>query len=153
MNLKSSKTDPKIRKSSIKASKHQCLKKGGRRHWRSLKIRRPLAVVPGGYGVVDALFYVLYFLTLVPQVQYVTLVMDLGPPALPPTSPHSTSFLPRSASLFLFLTYFVRPLFRPRFCLNVGSVLKPQIDQHVPRLRSKIVPRALCVQFSVSGRC
>ena len=53
-------------------------------------INPPLpGLVPGGNGVVNAPSVVLYFLTLVPQVQYVTLVMDLGAPALPPTLPHS----------------------------------------------------------------
>ena len=47
---------------------------------------------------------------------------------------------------------FFRPHVRPRFCLILGSLLKPQIDQNAPKLRSKIDARKLCVQCSVSGR-
>ena len=92
----------------------------GRRQCCAHQYPPPHGLVPGGYGVVDALVYVLYFLTLVPQVQYVTLVMDLGPPALPSTRlglPHLFRFFDVS---------FFDLIFDLVFGLILGTVLKPK---------------------------
>ena len=82
MNLKSSNADPEIRKSNIKQSMPQ--KKGVGGIGEAIRSAAPWPCARRERRA-KRTSIVLYFLTLVPQVQYVTLVMDLGAPAMPPT--------------------------------------------------------------------
>ena len=57
-----------------------------------------------------------------------------------------TKFWRSLLAFFIFSTSLFRPHFRPRFCISFGPLLRPQIDQHASKMRTKIVPRKLHVQ-------
>ena len=63
---------------------------------------------------------VLYVFIFFPQVQYVTLVMDLGAPAVPPTRLVHTSFTHRSAHLFCFFDISFSTSFSSSFLSHFG---------------------------------